>query len=127
MILYSAEEIRREIQSVLNSNNGQRCAIVAFVGQDVLDFIQEPAGLTVYCWPNVAATHPDGINNLLSKGAVVFFVDRLHVKLFWSADGGAVLGSCNLTRNALGGGDAGLYELAYYTKNFIRNSDRCTH
>lgn len=116
MILYDAESIRKKIQYVLGAKKGRRYAVVAFVGQDVLDFIREPAGLTVYCWPNVAATHPDGVERLLSRGATVYFVDRLHVKLYWSESGGAVLGSCNLTQNALGGTGNGLYELAYFIK-----------
>lgn len=117
MILYETDDIRKRIQSVLAIKNARRFAIVAFVGQDALDFIESPAGLTVYCWPNVAATHPDGIESLISQGATVYFVDRLHIKLYWSENGGAVLGSCNLTQNALGSSGNGLYELAYFIKD----------
>lgn len=117
MILYQTDDIRKKIQSVLAVKNNRRYAIVAFVGRDALDFVKNPVGLTVYCWPNVAATHPDGVEHLISRGATVYFVERLHVKLYWSENGGAVLGSCNLTQNALGGGGNGLYELAYFVKD----------
>lgn len=73
MILYDAENIRQRIQSVLAVKNGRRYAIVAFVGQDALDFVKNPTGMTVYCWPNVAATNPSGIENLISRGATVCF------------------------------------------------------
>jgi hypothetical protein len=79
--------------------------------------VHEPKGLIVYCWPNVAATNPDGVKDLISKGASVYFVERLHMKLFWSESGGAVVGSCNLTQNALGGGPSSLWELAYHTSD----------
>lgn len=115
MILYDAEAIRGKIKSVLATRNGRRYALVAFVGQDALAFVHEPKGLIVYCWPNVAATSPDGVKSLISKGAKVYFVDRLHMKLFWSNAGGAVIGSCNLTQNALGGGATSLREMAYFT------------
>jgi hypothetical protein len=115
MILYEAEVIRGKIKDVLAAKNGRRYAIVAFVGRDALDFVHEPKGLIVYCWPNVAATNPDGIKGLIGKGAKVYFVDRLHMKLFWSERGGAVVGSCNLTQNGLGDGASSLREMAYFT------------
>jgi len=104
MILYEANAIREKVKSVLSNRNGKRFALVAFVGRDALDFVEQPSGLSVFCWPNVIATNPDGIKALLDGGARVYFVDRLHMKLFWSEKGGAVIGSCNLTSNALGGG-----------------------
>ena len=68
MFLYDSEAIRRKLQSVLASKHGRRYALVAFVGQDALDFVAEPRGLIVYCWDNVSATHPDGIRALIGEG-----------------------------------------------------------
>jgi len=47
MILYQTEDIRKKIQSVVSVEHGRRYAIVAFVVQDALDFVRNPAGLTV--------------------------------------------------------------------------------
>ena len=115
MFLFETSTIRKAIRDVLQKRQGTRYAIVAFVGKDALDFIAEPDGLTVYCWDNVTATHPDGVRKLRAKGATVYFVSRLHMKLFWSERGGAVIGSPNLTSNALGTG-VGLLETAYFVK-----------
>jgi hypothetical protein len=47
-----------------------------------------------------------------SVGASVHFVDKLHAKLYWVEGEGFVIGSANLTRNALGSG--GLHEIALF-------------
>jgi hypothetical protein len=38
---------------------------------------------------------------LLNKEVDVHFVDNLHAKVFWGADGGAVIGSANLSENGM--------------------------
>ncbi len=101
MILTETREISDKIRAVLEQGNGRRIAIVAFVGRDAVKFVGDPAGLEVYCWPNGAATNPDGIRDLQDSGATVYFVDRLHMKLFWSEYGGYVIGSPNLSSSAL--------------------------
>ncbi|MHB1798951.1 MAG: phospholipase D-like domain-containing protein [Vulcanimicrobiaceae bacterium] len=101
MILTRTADIGDKIRAVLKRGNGRRIAIVAFVGRDACKFIGDPKGLEVYCWPNGAATNPDGIRDLQDAGAKVYFVDRLHMKLFWSERGGYVIGSPNLSNNAL--------------------------
>jgi hypothetical protein len=53
-------------------------------------------------------TNPHGIQDLLDSGCLVSFVDRLHAKVYWSLRRGALIGSANLSNNALG--DSGLRE-----------------
>jgi hypothetical protein len=42
----------------------------------------------------------------------VYFCDKLHTKLYWAEGGGLIIGSANLSRNALG--NTGQHELAVY-------------
>jgi hypothetical protein len=113
-IIYNRASIRKHIEEILAPSNGRRIAIAAFVGGDVMDFIPSPEELTVYCWPNVVATNPDGIRYLMNHGATVYFVDHLHMKVYWSERNGYLLGSPNLSKNALDTTVTGLHEIAVY-------------
>jgi hypothetical protein len=57
-------------------------------------------------------THPDGIDALLTAGVNVRFVDRLHTKIYSGRSKGVVIGSANLSQNALG--DGGLIEAGMF-------------
>ena len=61
------------------------------------------------CWPKGGGTNPSEVRKLIDMGAEVYFADRLHMKLFWAERRGAIIGSANLTTNALGAG--GLKEM----------------
>jgi len=124
--LTGSQEIRSAIRELLADASDERIAAVGFVGGDALSFIPEPDGLTVYCWPKPGGTNPDGIDRLMKAGATVHFVDRLHAKIYWSRAHGAIIGSANLTANALG--DDGLREAvvrlppgAFEIQPFIRS------
>ncbi len=100
--LATGTEITHAIHEVLVNQDDERIIIVAFVGIDPLRWIPTPKDLSLYCWPHAGATHPDGIAQLIDAGVDVHFVDRLHAKIFWSRTGGTVIGSANLSQNALG-------------------------
>src|SRR5579872_6181884 len=53
-------------------------------------------------WPQPGGTNPAAIEALVAAGAHVHFVDRLHTKIYWSRAHGSLIGSANLTANALG-------------------------
>jgi hypothetical protein len=111
-IIFDTKRIRERIAEIMAPDAGRRVAIVAFVGGDVLRFIKCPKGVDVYCWPNTIATNPDGIRALMNGYARVFFVERLHMKAYWSEKRGYLVGSPNLSSNALDDGAISLYEIA---------------
>lgn len=123
MFLTRTADIRSRIREILKPSNGRRIAIVAFVGRDACQFIGDPKGLEVYCWPNPAATNPDGVRDLIRAGAKVYFVDRLHMKVFWSKGGGYLVGSPNLSSNAL---DDSLASFLLESAVFESSSDSLT-
>ena len=108
-ILTEARQIRSAVRDVLDSAAGDRVVAVAFVGGDALSFCAAPRGVSVYCWPQPGGTNPAAIDQLLRAGAQVHFVHGLHAKVYWSRRRGTLIGSANLTANALG--EAGLREV----------------
>ena len=103
--LYTTAEVRRQIRHVHGPGGGRRVVVVAFVGSGADAYLPKPAGVELYCWPQATATSADTLAKLIKRGAEVKFVDRLHVKVFWSERRGAVVCSANLSTNALGAGD----------------------
>lgn len=101
-ILTRTAEIKSAIRELFADPSDERVAAVAFVGADALSFIPHPNGLQIYCWPQPGGTHPTAIEDLIRHGAHVHFVERLHAKIYWSRRGGSLIGSANLTSNALG-------------------------
>jgi hypothetical protein len=101
-ILLTSATIADRVRYILEATEGERYAIVAFIGARPLKWITNPQGLHVYCWPAAGGTHPDGIDALVKNGANVAFVERLHSKVYHS-DRGTIIGSANLSANALGG------------------------
>jgi hypothetical protein len=108
-LLLTQSEIRNNIRDVFADRRQRRIAIVAFVGKGADAYTGDPDGLLVVCWPRAGGTNPEAVWDLQCKGAKVYFAPRLHMKLYWSPRG-AVVGSANLSTNALGAGD--LRELA---------------
>lgn len=99
--LSSPAELREAIKAITAPSSGKRVVVAAFVGRDALAFIPKPSGVRVYCWDNPLATHPDGIADLIAKGATVYFVTGLHAKVYWSSGGGVLVASSNVSANAL--------------------------
>jgi len=111
--LADKDAIRRALRLVTSKSAGKRVILAAYIGADPLTYIADPSGITIYCSNNPVGTNPEGIEQLLDAGCAVYFVPRLHAKVFWSARAGALIGSTNLSTNALG--DGGLFETLYHT------------
>jgi hypothetical protein len=103
-MLYTVEDIRNAVNDVLSDAKSTRFAIVAFVGRDPLRWLPTPKDLQVYCWPRAGGTNPDGIDALVNAGVTVHFKESLHSKVYHCESRGTVLGSANLSENALGTG-----------------------
>jgi hypothetical protein len=99
--LSSPDALREAIRSITAPSAGKRVVVAAFVGKDALVYIPKPSGVLVYCWDNPLATHPDGVADLIAKGAKVYFVRGLHAKVYWSAHAGVLVASSNVSANAL--------------------------
>lgn len=115
MLIDTKTATRRALRALTSAESGRRIIISAYVGSDPLEYIADPAGVDVYCSNNPVGTDPDGIEDLLREGATVWFVPRLHAKVYWSENAGALIGSANLSTGALG--DAGLFETLYQTQD----------
>src|ERR1051325_7986254 len=103
-IITEPARIRAALHDLLSDPNDERVAAVAYVGADALSFLSAPTGITIYCWPQAGGTNPIAVEELVRNGIKVNFVKRLHAKVYWSQSRGALIGSANLTSNALGEG-----------------------
>lgn len=103
-LLAAPQKIRSAVKDILRNPADERVVAVAFVGADALSYLPDPKGISVYCWPKPGGTNPNAVEDLLRAGVKVHFVERLHAKLYWSAGRGALIGSANLSSNALGEG-----------------------
>lgn len=103
-ILYKSSEIRNGIISLFENSKGRRVAISAFVGKGAEDYLPNPKGIELICWPKAGSTNPHTIRKLIQSRVKVFFVDNIHTKLYWTSDIGAIVTSANLSTNALGSG-----------------------
>jgi len=112
--LYSSQDIRDKIRELfsIEYSNRRRVACVAYIGKDCLDYIPYASGVEIYCWPQVGSTNPIGLNRLITSGANVFFIDKLHTKVYWTDGIGVLVTSANLSKNALDGGS--LHEFGVY-------------
>jgi GNAT superfamily N-acetyltransferase len=111
-VLDSARAIKEKIKWVLSDIHGKRIVLVAFVGSNPLAYLPHPKGITLCCWPRVPGTNPKGLHALKNSGVNTYAIERLHMKLYWSSTRGAVIGSANLSANALEPGQN--HELAVY-------------
>jgi hypothetical protein len=100
--------IRAAISELLSDPTDERIIAVGFVGDDASSHLRNAAGIQVFCWPKAGGTNPHGVQDLLDAGCSVSFVDRLHAKVYWSLRRGSIVGSANLSSNALG--ESGLRE-----------------
>jgi hypothetical protein len=104
-VLYTSPDVRQAINKVFQNAKKRRVAIVAFVGEGAEAYLPHPKGLQLYCWPKAGGTDPHTLRKLIKRGVKAFFVDRLHMKVYWGEDSGAVITSANLSTNALGSGN----------------------
>ena len=110
--LTNSSAIKSELENLF-SHSGRKWAVVAYVGYGALD--QIPAGtrdLKVVCCPKPGATNPDGVRRLLNHGIEVYFCENLHTKLYWTENVGVIVGSANLSSNALS--ESGQHEFAVF-------------
>lgn len=110
--LRSSREIKKQLFTLF-SEAGKKWAVVGFIGYNALDHLPPcVSDLSVVCWPKAGGTNPDGVRRLIDHGIPVYFCDRLHDKIYWRQDAGLIVGSANLSDNALG--DTGLHEFGVY-------------
>lgn len=114
--LTSSEEIRNCIHRIFD-RPGKKWAIVAFVGRRAIDQLPKDVDdLNIICWPCPGATNPEGIRELMGAGIKVYLCEKLHSKVYWSEGAGVIIGSANLSWNALGG-DSGQHECAVFVED----------
>lgn len=104
-ILYTSAEVRRAIIRLFLSSKKRRIAISAFVGEGAEAYLPKPKGLRLVCWPKAGGTNPNALRKLKQLGVKVDFAEKVHMKVYWTEDEGAVVTSANLSTNALGAGD----------------------
>jgi hypothetical protein len=112
-LITSTGDLRKIIAHITTAAAGRRVVVSAFVGSDALEFVPNPDGIEIYCWDQPSATDPEGVADLMQT-ATVWFVTGLHMKIYWSEHHGVLIGSPNLTRNALGEAAALLESAIYY-------------
>src|SRR5437016_5112972 len=104
-VLYTSDAVRKTVIEMFRTATGRRVAISAFVGNGAEAYLPRPEGIELICWPKEGGTNPTMVRRLLKRGVKVEFADNLHMKLYWTADKGAVITSANLSTNALGSGN----------------------
>ncbi|HLW99799.1 MAG TPA: phospholipase D family protein [Candidatus Acidoferrales bacterium] len=103
-LLPDGQSIRKEVRRLFNKEKGRRVALVAFVGKNAEAYLPRPKGLELVCWPQAPGTNPTTVGFLLKKKVDVRFAKRLHMKVYWTKNHGAVVTSANLSTNAYGAG-----------------------
>ena len=111
MLLTNKARIRAALRRVTAADAGRRVILSAYVGANATEYVAEPRNVQIYCAPNSVGTDPDGIETLLREGARIWFVERLHAKVYWSEHNGCLIGSPYLSTSAFG--DLGLFETLY--------------
>jgi hypothetical protein len=111
-VLHTSDEVKTKIRAIFRDSSTRRVAVVAYVGRGAKAYLPNPKGLELYCWPQPGATSARAVRQLQRLGVNVFFADRVHMKVFWAQGKGAVVGSANLSDNALGVG--GLHEAGVF-------------
>jgi hypothetical protein len=102
-ILSTSKAVREEIVRLMVPGE-RRVVISAFVGNHAGAYLPHPKGVEIICWPKAGGTNPWELNRLTKQGAIVRFVDSLHMKVYWASNRGAIFTSANLSTNALGSG-----------------------
>lgn len=113
-VLYESSEIHRNIKRILSSPlpGERRVVIAAYVGRNAAAFLPNPEGLELLCALEPGATDAIALRDLQGRGAKVMQSERLHMKVYYSSERGAIICSANVSSNALGGGhlkEAGVF------------------
>lgn len=115
-VLYTSAVIRNKIIEIMEDDSCKRTVVVAFVGNSAEHYLSNPNGMKLICWPKPGSTNPYELNRLKNKGVELLFCDNLHMKIYHSEKHGTVLGSANLSTNAIGNGRLMLLEAGVYLK-----------
>lgn len=118
--LRDSKSIKDKLKWLFDTDE-RKVAIVGFVGGNAAEYIPSRKNLEIFCWPLPHATNPDGIVALNGMGANVYFKEKLHAKIYWAEGRGVIIGSANLSDNALG--ENGLMEFAVYIRDEKFNID----
>lgn len=100
-ILTKAHEIKQKLQWIFDDDSCERIVIVAFVGENAVEYLSNPEGIKLYCWPIIPGTNPSGLRKLKNQKVDLKGVKKLHSKIYWSKNRGCIIGSANLSSNAL--------------------------
>jgi hypothetical protein len=102
-VLYNSEAIKRCIRKLFDGapHSKRRIVLVAYIGRDYAKFLPDPQGIEIVCSPTAGATSAAAVSELRDAGAAVKFSDKLHMKVYWSANRGCLITSANLSNNAL--------------------------
>src|SRR5580704_14011505 len=103
-VLYNSGAIRTEIHKLFNkpSRLHRRVVLIAYMGQDHATYLPDPRGIEIVCSPTAGAASVRAVTELQEAKALIKFSDKLHMKVYWSAERGCLITSANLSRNALG-------------------------
>jgi hypothetical protein len=110
-VLYDTEDVHREIKRVLEKNGSdqRRVIVVAYIGDKAEAFLPHPSGLEIVCCLQPISTSAVALDSLCRRGAKLFYVQRLHMKVYWSSNNGCVITSANVSASGLSAG--GLKEI----------------
>ncbi len=102
-VLYNSQAIKRSITALFDGppHSNRRIVLVAYIGRDYAKFLPDSQGIEIVCSPTAGATSAAAVSELQDAGAVVKFSDKLHMKVYWSANRGCLITSANLSNNAL--------------------------
>jgi phosphatidylserine/phosphatidylglycerophosphate/cardiolipin synthase-like enzyme len=104
--LKDSTEIRRAIIDLKHGNKLD--PVVAFIGTDWQELLSRYKGnLRLICWLSSTNTNPWAVEQMISQGVEVRQRNSMHCKVYVAPMIGAVVGSANLSKAALAGGDIG--------------------
>lgn len=120
-VLYNSKQISSELKKLYLEPKTKKIVLSAFIGKGANTYIPfDTKNLTIYCWPKAGVTNPYVIEEYLQNGVNVYFVEKLHMKLYFAEGKGCIIASANLTDNALGG--SGLFEVGLYDDSFTNET-----
>lgn len=122
-MLYRSSDIKNCLTRLFEGHTGRRVILVAYIGEDWRSFIapETVKGMTVICAPS-PVTSAIALTQMRAHGAQLFFSPKLHMKVYWADGRGCIIGSANLSRNAMG--EEGLKEAAVKLPSEVVQIDR---
>jgi hypothetical protein len=78
------------------SKNQRRIIFSTYLDITASQFFPDVRGVEMYCCPQVGNIDPYALEHLHQQGAIIYFVDGLHMNLYWVENQGAIIGSASL-------------------------------